>query len=192
MDLHKEKQRLRRYYLQLRSNRSSWQYYQRDLYLQRRITDYLLGLGKYHVLGYLPFRGEPDAGLIDFCKAYRCSLWLPIVDSTKPDMKFAKYESKQNLKKNCFGILEPASGAEEFDESLVKDAVVVMPAVAIDKEGYRLGYGGGFYDRFLSRVPSLTRVAVVDSHMIAEHIPRDSLDMRAHVIITELNELVCF
>lgn len=73
---------------------------------------------------------------------------VPRVDWEKKEMHHFLYEGKEQLSSNKWGILEPKSGspysAKEFD-------FVIVPLLAYDQKGNRIGYGGGFYDRFLSQ-----------------------------------------
>lgn len=64
------------------------------------------------------------------------------------------------------------------------DAVLV-PAVAFDRRGYRVGYGGGYYDRFLPEVPRAARIGAAFSCQIVAEIPADSHDVPADLIVTE-------
>ena len=72
------------------------------------------------------------------------------------DMVFYKLTDFAQLEKGYFGIPEPARGEiVQWEEALM-----IMPGVAFDRQNHRVGYGGGFYDRFLEKHPYITRVAV--------------------------------
>ena len=62
---------------------------------------------------------------------------------------------------------------------------VLVPAVAFDGRGYRIGYGGGYYDRFLPEVPQAARIGAAFSCQVVAEIPADSHDVPADRIVTE-------
>ncbi|MDP3558798.1 MAG: 5-formyltetrahydrofolate cyclo-ligase [Legionellaceae bacterium] len=88
------------------------------------------------------------------------------------------------FKKNQFGIEEPVS---PYPPALVLDNLdlVCCPLLAYDKQGHRLGYGGGFYDRSFQNHSHLQRLGVAFSFQEAPTIPRDPWDLPLHVIVTE-------
>lgn len=79
---------------------------------------------------------------------------------------------------NRFGILEPAAGDEPCE-------IAVVPLLAVDGQGYRLGYGGGYYDRYFARRPSALRVGLCYEAQLARSLPREAGDMPLHAVITE-------
>lgn len=86
------------------------------------------------------------------------------------------------LKPGAYGILEPDPALPTVS---IKDIdLAVVPALAFDKEGYRLGYGGGYYDRFLAEF-SGTSVGLAFSDCITEHLPREEFDQPVDIIIWE-------
>jgi 5-formyltetrahydrofolate cyclo-ligase len=76
--------------------------------------------------------------------------YLPVIGSDD-QLKHVLYEGKDTLKETSWGILEPQSG-EEIDSSELD--FVLVPLLTINKEGYRVGYGKGYYDKFLARCNS--------------------------------------
>jgi 5-formyltetrahydrofolate cyclo-ligase len=81
-----------------------------------------------------------------------------------------------------FGAMEPV-GAELVPAEDVD--VVIVPGVAFDRRGGRVGYGGGFYDRLLSRAPSAPAVAVAFAVQVVDEVPQGRSDSRVDVIVTE-------
>ena len=87
----------------------------------------------------------------------------------------------ENLKKSSLGIYEPCSNPVNAD---ILDLVVV-PALMADKKGYRLGYGGGFYDRFISKYgKNFKTICPVPKELFIENLPSDDFDMKVDKVIT--------
>ena len=181
-----KKSLLRKEFLQVRASRPHWQAMRRDMFLQRILIDLLQELKISNVLGYAPFRDEPELNLINVCHDFSWQLWLPVVQAEFGQMIFRRYDASHKLVANQFGIFEPEHTSQEFDMQRDKPAALVIPAVAADRAGYRLGYGGGYYDRFLESFPNIPRIAIVDSQCIVESLPRDSHDQPMNYVITEL------
>ena len=63
--------------------------------------------------------------------------------------------------------------------------MIVVPAVAFDKNGYRIGYGGGFYDKFLSKIGNSIKVGIAYNFQIVNNIIPESHDIKMDYIVTE-------
>ena len=88
-----------------------------------------------------------------------------------------------------FGAMEP-SGSEIVEPSCL-DAVLV-PGVAFDRRGARIGYGGGFYDRFLARTrPGVPAIAIGFAVQVVEALPEGHMDRRVDAIVTEDEAIRC-
>lgn len=107
------------------------------------------------------------------------TLWLPIVHER--NLLHARFQSEASLRTAPFGQLEPVG---EPSASVDPDLILV-PALAVDHAGHRVGYGGGYYDRFLSASTAL-RVGVVFSAQIRRDLPTDPHDIPLHAIVSEL------
>lgn len=98
------------------------------------------------------------------------------------EMKVIRIDSLDNLKPGVFGILEPEDG-EELNEDC---DLILMPGVAFTKEGKRLGYGGGYYDKYLAQYNSNTlKIAIAYSIQVIDFIPTESYDKIVDYIVTE-------
>jgi 5-formyltetrahydrofolate cyclo-ligase len=113
--------------------------------------------------------------------------YLPVLCEGKT-LAFTRYEDGDNLEINQFGILEPF----DFSRKIPIDKLdfVIMPLVAFDSQGRRLGMGGGYYDRTLAFMhplyekPHLVGLAYAAQYI--EELPANSWDVKMHSIITEL------
>lgn len=98
------------------------------------------------------------------------------------DMIFYEIRSLDDLEPGYFGIMEPVSG---LPEAGCEDAFLVMPGVAFDGQKHRAGYGGGFYDRYLSEHTGLFKAAVAFEFQILEQVPAEPTDILPDLVITE-------
>jgi 5-formyltetrahydrofolate cyclo-ligase len=70
--------------------------------------------------------------------------------------------------------------------------MVITPGLAFDRRGFRLGYGGGYYDRYLTRLrPETTRVGIGFSIQLIDRIPEEPLDQRVHFVVTDAELVDC-
>ena len=116
-------------------------------------------------------------------------LALPVVreQGDQPTMIAARYRSEKQMTPNRWGILEPAHTAPIDAQSI---DVIIVPALAADRNGTRLGYGGGFYDAFLRHLQAPTLCPILDA-CIMEHLESEPHDMPIDVLISESQTLLC-
>ena len=90
-----------------------------------------------------------------------------------------------------FNILTPK---EEFIRYIDPSEIdlIIVPGAVFDRDGYRVGYGGGYYDRFLSKIDkSVPKIAIGFDLQIVEHVPREEFDIPVDFIITEKEIIYC-
>lgn len=105
------------------------------------------------------------------------------INAKERQMKALKIDSMLQLNESgAFGILEPSMECEDISEEV---DLIIMPGLAFDVKGNRLGYGGGFYDRFLRKYPNGKRVALCYDFQILDEVPREFFDEKVQVIISE-------
>lgn len=85
-----------------------------------------------------------------------------------------------NLKKSELNIYEPCT--EPVNPEILD--LIFVPALMVDRERYRLGYGGGFYDRFLSKYPNIKTIVPIAKELVIEKLPHDEFDIKVDFIIT--------
>lgn len=133
---------------------------------------------------YVSFQGEVDTKrFIEYALNQDKRICVPKIVSKKEGLKAVEINSLQDLKEGAYGILEP----EGFNSEINKEEIdlILMPGVAFDKEGGRVGYGGGFYDRFLKGVSKDTsKIALAYDFQIFNKVPMEEQDVRIDGIIT--------
>ena len=109
------------------------------------------------------------------------TLLLPVVvdDHT---MKICRYTHDTNVGHGSFGIMEPQ--AEAFTDYEQIDLILV-PGMAFDRHGHRLGRGKGYYDRFLSQAKDCYKIGVCFPFQLVDEVPTDEHDVRMDEIITQ-------
>ena len=102
-------------------------------------------------------------------------------------MRFYRIQSLAELKEGYKGILEPEGNTESYEYAPEEAAncLLLMPGSIFDPLGNRMGYGGGFYDRYLEQHPVFYKAAVAFSFQIVDHIETESYDLKPDCIITE-------
>lgn len=131
---------------------------------------------------YADFRNEPKTlGLIEKLLDMGCTVGLPKCGK-KGKMTMYRVKSTDDLSAGAYGILEPPE-----DESLapVLAGLVLVPGCAFSYDGKRLGYGGGYYDRFLPLCKNAIRVGVCYNISLANALPVDDFDVEMDCLITE-------
>ncbi|WP_281367778.1 5-formyltetrahydrofolate cyclo-ligase [Saccharibacillus deserti] len=105
------------------------------------------------LLGYLPYRGELDLRpLLQDCRRHGDIVLAPRIDKTSRRMRLLEIRRAQDEVPGSWGIPEPAADLPEWPENRLGGIdVVLVPGLAFDPAGGRIGYGGGFYDRLLER-----------------------------------------
>lgn len=108
---------------------------------------------------------------------------VPKTISEKKTLKFYRINSFKELKKGYGNILEPYDNKSNYIEKNNIDLLIV-PGVVFDQFGYRIGYGGGYYDRFLVDFPNYT-VSLVSRLQLVDSLPVEAHDIPVQHLITE-------
>ena len=133
------------------------------------------------ILTYMPIRGEVDLRplLIDFPEKH----WLlpRILPGEEGHMVFHPYDPN-NLIVHPFGMAEPSSRLPQIPPDEIQ--LVLAPGLAFDRNGWRLGYGGGYFDRFLTGFKGVS-VGVVFQALLLETLPHGEYDVPMNWLVTE-------
>ena len=132
--------------------------------------------------GYYPVNFEID--ILEFLEKLEMKglqLCLPIVKKDNK-MDFYSWSTKNLLKLNKYGIPEPEQIKKVFPD------IILVPLVAFDSRLYRIGYGGGYYDRYikkLSNKKNLLKIGIAHSCQKINRVPTNKYDKKLDIIITE-------
>ncbi|MFB7876280.1 5-formyltetrahydrofolate cyclo-ligase [Nocardia sp. NPDC056064] len=130
------------------------------------------------VCAYVPIRGEPgDLRMLDALRAGDATVLLPVTGAPGP-LSWARYDGPDSLRKARFGLLEPTTPTLP-PETVSEATTILVPALAVDRRGVRLGRGAGYYDRTLGAARASTRlIAVVRDTELVDRLPEEAHDRR--------------
>ena len=134
--------------------------------------------------GYYPYNYEIDSlGILKVLEKKNYKISLPKI-SKNNQMDFYNWSYKEPLSVNIYGIPEPIS------KKIVYPDLLLVPLLAFDSELNRLGYGGGYYDRYLAKTlnnKKIVKVGISYSFQRVQKLPVNRYDMKLDHVITEKN-----
>ncbi|MBF6124532.1 5-formyltetrahydrofolate cyclo-ligase [Nocardia brasiliensis] len=130
------------------------------------------------VCAYVPVRGEPGSlELLDAMRTAGARVLLPVTGPPGP-LDWAEYLGRESLRRAQYGLLEP-TGAALTSAAVGWAELILVPALAVDRRGVRLGRGAGYYDRTLAAARADARlVAVVRDDELVPRLPEEPHDLR--------------
>lgn len=142
------------------------------------------------ILCYVSFNNEVDTiGVIAYCLKHNKQVAVPYCVDIDGHMDFYYIHTLNDLIAGSFGIREPdinrCQPVDSFD-----NALLIVPALSFDKKGYRLGYGKGYYDRFLEK-HNLKSVGLCYNQSVSNQLPVDKYDKAVDFVITESSVINC-
>jgi 5-formyltetrahydrofolate cyclo-ligase len=178
-----DKQELRQFFLAKRRALSRKQWQEASHKLCDRLSDFFLFQQAKTILTYSCFRQEPD--LIHLRDEYNNKRRWGLPRCVDRALVWHSWELQDTLNKGAFGISEPSADAPTIDPFAVD--LILVPSVAIDKRGYRLGYGGGFYDRMLANPEwqNIPTIGIIFDFAYVEELPIEPWDRPLEWVCTE-------
>jgi 5-formyltetrahydrofolate cyclo-ligase len=146
-----------------------------------------------NVMAFMSFRNEVDTRfIVDHCLATNRKVIIPITDVKNKKLILSElWDPDTELGISPFGIPEPLPQFIRPFNATNLDLVLV-PGVAFDRRGYRIGYGGGYYDRFLASIgKKVHTIGLAFELQITGRIPIDAYDIPVDCIITEKDIIDC-
>ena len=186
-----EKQRLREERLAAREALSE----QERSVLDDRITQKLLATSEYveatTVLTYVSVSSEVSTRM--FIESALRDGKTVAVPRCLPGhcLEFVAITSLDQLVAAPFNLLEPSKDLSALTESQMSNTICIVPALLVDTKGHRLGYGAGFYDRFLSTYSGKKICLAYQQNLSKTMLPHTAFDVPVDMVITELDVLSC-
>lgn len=154
-------------------------------HLNRYIREYVLAAGAKYVAGYMPIGSEYDLRpLMSELDEYGVELALPVVKEKNAPLIFRHWRPGEVLHKGSFGIAQPHE-----NNRLVVPELILVPLLAFDTRGFRLGYGGGYYDRTISDLKAknyqVKTLGIAYNNQKVDRIKDDATDMPLDAVATE-------
>ncbi len=179
-----EKNVIRKRMKQLRADMTRTERFEKSM----RIFEQLITVPEFkradRIYTYVSMDNEIDTiMLIDYSLSLEKRVFVPRVSGR--DMEFYEISDISELSPGYMGIYEPDINGKEPDYS--RTGFMCMPGLAFDKSYNRIGYGGGFYDRYLSVENKLYKAALAYEAQLLESIPAQDGDVRPDMIVTEEN-----
>ena len=153
----------------------------------KAICDALLSLASFRfsetILMYAPINGEIDVmAIAENALALGKKVAFPVCDPETHTMEFKYVTSTELLTPGHYSIFEPSAELETV--TVFSRSICLIPGIIFDTQGYRVGYGKGYYDRFLADYDG-TKFGLVYSDFILDVVPRGRFDRHVDVLISE-------
>lgn len=149
----------------------------------RALAELLYGTSQYRqartIYCYASFNQEVCTGPI-MIHALRDGKTVAVPRMTEYGLRFIQIDTPESLRPGRMGIPEPPADGTPLDDP---SALVLVPGLAFDIKGNRLGYGGGWYDRFLKAEPAHPTVALCYDFQLFEQLPADDYDVPVQLVL---------
>ena len=162
----------------------------------RKIMRRLLSLDEFSeaiaVMLYVSVKGEVETReIIRDCLSLGKKVAVPVTDKGSRSLNVAEIKDLSELGTGSFGVPEPDQDFLRLLNPKEID-IVIVPGIAFDPMGNRIGYGFGYYDNFLKNVrPSCRKIALAYELQIVEKVPASGKDVRVQKIVTEKRTIEC-
>ena len=131
------------------------------------------------IYGYMPYNQEVrTVAMLE--QALKDGKRVAVPKCYGDEMKFIYLDDLTQVEKGYAGIPEPVADDPVADD---ETALVLMPGMAFDPQGHRIGYGGGFYDKFLAKEPNHPTLALCYDFQMVEHLETEEFDIPVDTVL---------
>lgn len=182
------KDKLRKKYISKRQALSSTLINKKSSIITNKLDTYIQENNYDNIMIFVSFKNEIHTH--DLIKKWLTdsenNIYVPYIDNNKHQMSISKIKDfEKDLERGVYNILEPTVDIKDEEEIYDLD-IIVVPGLIYSKDGYRIGYGGGYYDKFLSGVSNeVKKVGIVYSDFVVDELPVDEHDLPVDLIMTE-------
>ncbi|MCM1500543.1 MAG: 5-formyltetrahydrofolate cyclo-ligase [Clostridium sp.] len=180
-----DKKILRRHMLEKRKQLTEEEVRVRSAQIAGHLMRHMMYKECMHICIYQAFRNEVSCDEIKaLAFADKKAVYVPVTDIAKKTMEFYRITANTDWKPGAYGIMEPVIHADT--PVLEEAALILMPGLAFDREKHRLGYGGGYYDRYLNLHRHHKTAALGYRFQLTdEQLPVEHHDIIPDYIVTE-------
>lgn len=152
------------------------------------ITDALIGHKWFQdskaICIYMAFRNEVSCHQLAK-KSFQLGkkVFVPVTNQEKETMDFFQVFQDTQWKEGAYGIMEPVLNSENI--CLNEPALIIMPGLLFDQTRNRIGYGGGYYDKYLQEHNVHKKIAFCYDFQVLEHLPNEKHDIKPDLIVTD-------
>lgn len=183
-----DKSGLRRHFANLRESMAPEERRAADAAICDRLSQWSVFADAPAVAAFVAFGAEPELSVLAAGKAWFLPRWSPSLE---------RYEIvgiddlERDLVKGRYGIMEPRPELPALPETSWRELLFLVPAVACDRFGVRLGRGGGYYDRMLAASVRGAAAVVYDRQFSGDALPSEAHDRKVDWVVTEKRLVAC-
>lgn len=182
------KRELRKYFKQIRQEMSAEQRKNIDNQIFQNVTETAEYKRAEIILAYVSSEIEVNTyKIIEYSKQIGKKICVPKCKPNSNDMDFYEINSMNDLEPGAFGILEPKSNCNEWNKR--GNACCIVPALSYDIRGYRLGFGKGFYDKFLKDFKGV-KLGICYENCMSKQLPDNEYDISVDLVVTDKSTLI--
>lgn len=187
VDIRSKKQEIRLKYKYLRSFIPPQKKFEMDAQIHVRLLSFHEYVKCSTMFTYVSKKSEVDTiNIIKSSLDIGKKVAVPKCNCEDNSMDFYYIRSFEDLSLSSFNILEPVTTKCELVENYPNDSVCLVPGLVFDISGFRVGYGKGYYDRFLGTYEGYT-VGLCYSNFLIETVPQSKLDKAVKILVTDKN-----
>jgi 5-formyltetrahydrofolate cyclo-ligase len=184
-----DKKTIRRKLLEARDGLATDQRRQFSISIRRRFFELPMVARAQRIMLFLAFGSEVDTWLLlDEAVALGKQVVAPVCLPMTKELALYPIRHRDEAEPGHWGIWEPKPDGEPISPDSLD--IVVVPGVAFDLMGNRIGYGGGYYDRFLAQVPGVWKIGVCYDLQLIKEVPRADHDVPVDAIVSETQTIL--
>ncbi len=184
--MEKLKKEIRDIHIKKRKNMTFFEKEEKDKKILKRLVNLEIFKEALCVLSYVSINVEVDTiNLIKYCFKVKKKVFVPVCFKKNYDMKFYSLNSLKQLHFSNFSLLEPVPDEKNLFKNLsFEKTVCIVPGFVFSVLGDRIGYGKGFYDRFLKKF-SCVKIGLCYDFNLERNILKNSFDVPVNLVLTE-------